>query len=129
MLVPTGNAEHQFLRTRDQFVADIQLEIDAIITRSAISPFRLTLAVDNLADLIDKVRVVERASVTMYMEMPRCRTVLDRRGYYGQNSAFLAKTRKLRGHLVVLKDNLMSLYSDRHWISRQIEAVDRYLDL
>ncbi|KAJ6138993.1 hypothetical protein N7471_005479 [Penicillium samsonianum] len=129
MPIPAGNAEHQFLHTRDQFIADIQLEIDAIMSRNGISPFRLTLAVDNLTDLIDQVCVVERASVTMYREMPRCRTVLDRRGYYGHNSAFLAKTHKLRRHLVVLKDNLMSLYSDRHWISRQIEAVDRYLDL
>jgi hypothetical protein len=30
MLVTTGNAEHQFLRARDQFIAGLQIEIDAI---------------------------------------------------------------------------------------------------
>jgi hypothetical protein len=129
MLATSGNAEHQFLRVRDQFIAGIQIEIDAIMARSGISPFRLALAADNLADLIDQVRVIERASLTMYSEMPRCRTVLNGCGYYGHKSEFLVKTRKLRGHLVVLQHNLMSRYSDRHWVARQIEAVDRYLDL
>ncbi|KAJ5499227.1 hypothetical protein N7453_008278 [Penicillium expansum] len=129
MLVPAGNAETQFLHTRDQFVAGIQVELDAIASRNGTSPFRLALAVDNLTDLIRQIRVVERASADMFREMPRCRTVLDRRGYYGHNCAFLVKTHKLGGHLVVLRDNLVSLYSDRRWISRQIEAVDRYLDL
>ncbi|CAG7945216.1 unnamed protein product [Penicillium nalgiovense] len=114
MLVTSGNAEHQFLRARDQFIAGIQLEVDAIIARSGISPFRLALAVDNLADLIDEVHAIERASLNMYREMPRCPTVLNGCGYYGHKSEFLVKTRKLRGHLVVLQDNLMSRYSDRH---------------
>ncbi|KAJ5209543.1 hypothetical protein N7449_003922 [Penicillium cf. viridicatum] len=129
MLILAGNAEHQFLHTRDQFVAKIQLEIDALTSRQGISPFRLALAVDNLTDLIDQLHVVERASTTMYREMPQCRTVRDRPGYYGHKCAFLAKTHKLQRHSVVFRDNLMSQYSNRHWIARQIEAVDRYLDL
>ncbi|KAJ5978251.1 hypothetical protein N7501_001593 [Penicillium viridicatum] len=129
MLIPAGNAEHQFLHTRDRFVANMQLEIDVLTSRQGISPFRLVLAVDNLTDLIDQLRVVERASASMYWEMPQCRTVRDRPGYYGHGCAFLAKTHKLRRHLVVFRDNLMSQYSNKHWIARQIEAVDRYLDL
>lgn len=129
MLIPAGNAEHQFLHTRDQFVAKMQIEIDVLTSRQKISPFRLMLAVENLTDLIDQLRVVERASATMYKAMPRCRTVRDRPGYYGHNCAFLAKTHKLQPHLVVFRDNLMSQYANQHWIARQVEAVDRYLDL
>ncbi|CAI7651033.1 unnamed protein product [Penicillium crustosum] len=93
----------------------MQLEIDVLTSRQGISPFRLALAVDNLTDLIDQLRVIKQYSATMYKEMPRC--------------AFLAKTHKLQRHLVVFRDNLMSQYSNQHWIARQIEAVDRYLDL
>ncbi|KAJ5835521.1 hypothetical protein N7447_001547 [Penicillium robsamsonii] len=125
----TGNPELQFLRTRNRFKAELQLEIDAIRTRKGASPLRLALAVDNLTDLIDEVRVVERASAAMCREMPRCLTVLDGRGYYGHNGAFLEKTRKLESRLIMIKDNLMRLHSDRHWISRQIEAVNIYSDL
>ncbi|CAI7587814.1 unnamed protein product [Penicillium discolor] len=125
MIIPTGNAEHQFLHTR----ANMQLEIDVLTSRQGISPFRLALAVDNLSDLIDQLRDVEQASAAMYREMPRCRTVRDRPSYYGHRCAFLAKTHKLQRHLVVFRDNLMSQYSNQHWIARQIEAVDRYLDL
>lgn len=129
MLIPAGNAEHQFPQTRDQFVANMQLEIDVLTSRQGISPFRLALAVDNLTDLIDQLRVVERHSTTMYREMPRCRTVRDRPSYYGHRCEFLAKTHKLHRHLVVFRDNLMCQSSNQHWIARQIEAVDRYLDL
>ncbi|KAJ5164099.1 uncharacterized protein N7500_005929 [Penicillium coprophilum] len=129
MYSPTGNPEHQFLRTRNRFKAELQLEIDVIMSRKGISPLRLALAVDNLTDLIDEVRVVERASATMCREMPQCRTVLDRKNYYGYNGAFLTKTHKLEDQLIMLKENLMRLYSDQHWISRQIAAVNRYSDL
>jgi hypothetical protein len=124
-----GNPEQQFLRIRAQFKADLQLEIDAIMSRKKISPLRLALAVDNLTDLIDEVRVLERASAAMCREMPRCRTVLDARGYYGYDSRFLEKTHKLEGHLITLKDNIMPRYFDRHWIARQIGTVSRYSDL
>ncbi|KAF7526276.1 hypothetical protein PCG10_004212 [Penicillium crustosum] len=107
----------------------MQLEIDVLTSRQGISPFRLALAVDNLTDLIDQLRVIKQYSATMYKEMPRCRTVRDRPSYYGHRCAFLAKTHKLQRHLVVFRDNLMSQYSNQHWIARQIEAVDRYLDL
>ncbi|OQE03305.1 hypothetical protein PENSOL_c001G01942 [Penicillium solitum] len=129
MIIPTGNAEQQFLHTRGQFIANMQLEIDVLTSRQGISPFRLALAVDNLSDLIDQLRDVEQASAAMYREMPRCRTVRDRPSYYGNRCAFLAKTHKLQRHLVVFRDNLMCQYSNQHWIARQIEAVDRYLDL
>ncbi|KAJ5189180.1 hypothetical protein N7491_005504 [Penicillium cf. griseofulvum] len=129
MFSPKGNPEQQFLRTRAQFKSDLQLEIDAIMSQKKISPLRLALAVDNLTDLIDEVRVLERASATMCREMPRCRTILNGCGYYGYDSKFLAKTHKLEGHLITLKDNIMPRYSDRHWISRQIGLVSRYSDL
>ncbi|KAF4760487.1 hypothetical protein HAV15_007682 [Penicillium sp. str.  len=111
MIIPTGNAEHQFLHTRGQFIANMQLEIDVLTSRQGVSPFRLALAVDNLSDLIDQLRDVGQTSAAMYREMPRCRTVRDRPSYYGH------------------RDNLMCQYSNQHWITRQIEAVDRYLDL
>ncbi|KAJ5383976.1 hypothetical protein N7517_001887 [Penicillium concentricum] len=129
MFSRTGNPELRFLRTRNRFKAELQLEIDAIMSLKGISPLRLALAVDNLTDLIDEVRVVERASATMCREMPRCRTVLYGSGYYGHNGAFLEKTHNLQDQLIMLKDNLMRLHSDRFWISRQIEAVDEYSDL
>ncbi|KAJ5513595.1 hypothetical protein N7463_003147 [Penicillium fimorum] len=128
MFSPIRNPELQFLHTRNRFKAELQLEIDAIMTRKGISPLRLALAVDNLTDLIGEVRVIERASTAMCREMPRCLTMLDGRGYYGHNGAFLEKTHKLEGQLIILKNNLMRLHSDRHWISRQIEAVNIYSD-
>lgn len=129
MPVSAWNAEHQFLHVRDQFIDKVQLEIDAIMTRNETSPFRLALAYDNLTDLIYEVRVVENASVTMYREMPQCRTVRDGHGYYGYNSEFLWKIRQLQGHLVVLKNSLHNIFDDWHCISRQVGAVGQCLDL
>ncbi|CAI7656983.1 unnamed protein product [Penicillium glandicola] len=130
MLIPTGNAEHQFLCTRDHFRASVQLEIDAIMSREEISPFRLAMAFDNLVNLIEEVRAVERASLIMCKEMPRCRTVLNARGYYGRNSPFLENMHKLQEHLAGLKSNLMRQYGfDQHWICRKVEVVYHYLYL
>ncbi|KAJ5960962.1 uncharacterized protein N7479_008112 [Penicillium vulpinum] len=128
MLILTGNPELHFLCIREQFKADLQLELDAIMNRDGISPLCLALAVDNLNDLIDEVRVIERACATMCREVPSCSTVVDGCGYYEQKCTFLEKTEHLQEELIKLKENLMRSHSDRHWIVRQIGAVQRYLD-
>jgi hypothetical protein len=129
MFTPTGNAEEQFTQRRDQFKADLKSEIDAIMTREGTSPLRLVLAVDNVTGLIAEIQVIERASVTMSEEMPHCFTVHTRTGYYGPEGALLAKTHMLQFQLTVLRNNLLRMHTDRHWIVRQTEAVNHYSDL
>ncbi|KAJ5773392.1 hypothetical protein N7457_008288 [Penicillium paradoxum] len=124
-----GNAEIKFKRRCDRFKVDLQREIDVLTARDAVSPIRLALSVDNLANLIAELSVIERDNAIMCKEMPRCRTMMASPGYYAQNSGFSVNTRKLKDHLVVLKENLFSKHSDRHWTFRQIESLQRYLIL
>lgn len=117
------------MQRRNQFKADLQREIDAIIDRKAISPLRLALAVENLTKLAQELFIIERANAIMCQEMPNCRTMLDRRDYFGHTSAFLVKARKLQSRLTILKDNIGRKYRDRRWISSQMRVMEQYADL